>query len=101
MCLSTRGCKVLNEGDVRELIALSALDDIVQDEDSAVVTALEDEDILVLGLLVVQDLVDLEVHGLTRPHAGLLGEPAIWAGKMMLANAYQALKGMSIAMRRN
>lgn len=64
--------------NIRELIALGALDDVVQDQDGAVVAALEDEDILVLGLLVVQDLVDLEVHGLTGPHDGLLGEPAIW-----------------------
>jgi hypothetical protein len=26
---------------------------------------------------VVQDLVDLEGHGLAGPHSGLLGEPAI------------------------
>lgn len=64
---------------VGELIALGALDDVVQDQDGAVVAALEDEDILVLGLLVVQDLVNLEVHGLAGPHAGLLGEPAIWS----------------------
>lgn len=63
---------------VGELIALSALDDIVQDEDGAVVTALEDEHILVLGLLVVDDLVDLQAHSLTGPHAGLLREPAIY-----------------------
>lgn len=63
---------------VRELITLGALDDIVQDEDGAVVTALEDEHILVLGLLVVDDVVDLQAHSLTRPHAGLLGEPAIY-----------------------
>lgn len=91
----------MDQGDVRELIPLSALDDIVQDEDSAVVAALEDEDILVLGLLVVQDLVDLKAHGLTRPHVGPLGEPAIWAGKVMLANACQTLKEITMAMRRN
>lgn len=62
---------------VRELIALSALDNVVQDKNSTVVAALEDEDILVLGLLVVNDLVDLEAHGLTGPHTGLLREPAI------------------------
>lgn len=63
---------------VGELIALGALDDVVQNEDSAVVAALEDQDVLVLGLLVVQDLVNLEAHSLTGPHARLLGEPAIW-----------------------
>jgi hypothetical protein len=63
---------------VGELIALGTLDDVVEDENVAVVAALEDEDILVLGLLVVQDLVNLEAHGLAGPHAGALGEPAIW-----------------------
>lgn len=63
---------------VGELIALGALDNVVQDENGTVVTALEDEDILVLGLLVVNDLVDLKAHGLTGPHAGLLREPAIY-----------------------
>ena len=62
---------------VGELIALSALDNVVQDENGTVVAALEDEDILVLGLLVVDDLVNLEAHGLAGPHAGLLREPAI------------------------
>ena len=62
---------------VGELITLGALDNVVQDKDTAVVGGLEDEDILVLGLLVVQDLLNLEVHGLTGPHAGLLGEPSI------------------------
>lgn len=63
---------------VGELIALGALDGVVQDQNGAVVAGLEDEDVLVLGLLVVQDLVDLEGHGLTGPHPGLLGEPAVW-----------------------
>ena len=49
---------------VRELIALSALDDIVQDQDVAVVGGLEDQDILIQALLVVQHLLDLEGHGL-------------------------------------
>lgn len=63
---------------VGELIALSALDDVVEDENGAVVAALENKHILVLRLLVVNDLVDLEAHGLTGPHAGLLGEPSIY-----------------------
>lgn len=70
---------------IGELIALGALDDVVQDQHGAVVTALEDQDVLVLGLLVVQDLVDLKVHGLARPHVRLLGEPAICRGMGRLA----------------
>lgn len=63
---------------VREFIALSALNDIVQDEDSAVVGALKDEDVLVLRFLVVEDFLDLEGHGLAGPHVRGLGEPAIY-----------------------
>jgi len=62
---------------IGEFVALSALNDIVEDEDSAVVAALEDQDILVFGLFVVQDLVDLEDHSLARPHVGDFSEPAI------------------------
>ena len=50
---------------VGELVPLGALDDVVQDEDGAVVGGLEDEDILVLALLVVQDLLDPQGHSLT------------------------------------
>jgi hypothetical protein len=64
---------------VGELITLGALDDVVQNEDGTVVAGVEDQDVLVLGLLVVQDTVNLEAHGLARPHAGLLGEPAIYS----------------------
>lgn len=63
---------------VGELVALSGLDNVVEDKDHAVVGRLEDEDILVLGLLVVNDLLDLEGHGLTRPHVADLAEPAIY-----------------------
>jgi len=49
---------------VRELIALSALDDVVQNQDTAMIGRLEDQDILVLALLMVQDLLDTEGHGL-------------------------------------
>jgi hypothetical protein len=62
---------------VGELITLGALDDIVEDEDIAIGLGLKDEDILVLGLLVVEDLLDLEGHSLARPHVGDLAEPAI------------------------
>ena len=64
---------------VCELIALSALDDVVQHQDSAVVGRLEDEDVLVLALLVAEDVLDFEGHGLARPHIGDLAEPAIYA----------------------
>ena len=76
-----------NVGDhllIGELVALSALNDIVEDEDSAVVGGLEDENVLVLGLLVVEDLLDLEGHGLARPHVGDLAEPAVCRGCMRL-----------------
>ena len=49
---------------VGELITLGALDDIVEDENDTVVGRLEDEDVLVLALLVVEDLLNLEGHGL-------------------------------------
>lgn len=65
---------------IRELVTLGALNDVVEDKNGAVVAALEDEDVLVFGLLVVEDLVHLEVHGLAGPHLGLLGEPAICIG---------------------
>ena len=37
----------------------------------------EDKDVLVFALLVVEDLVDFEGHGLPGPHVGYLAEPAI------------------------
>lgn len=70
---------------VGELITLGALDDIVEDEDVAMVSGLEDQDILVQALLVVEDLLDLEGHGLAGPHVGDLAEPAICCS-MWLAN---------------
>ena len=62
---------------VCELVALSALDDVVEDEDVSVVGGLEDQDILVLGLLVVENVLNLERHSLSWPHIGDLAEPSI------------------------
>lgn len=49
---------------VGELVALGALNDIIKNEDVAVVGRLEDQDVLELALFVVEDLFDLEGHGL-------------------------------------
>jgi hypothetical protein len=49
---------------VGKLVALSALDDVVEDQNVAIVGGLENEDILVLALLVVQHLLDLQRHRL-------------------------------------
>ena len=62
---------------VREFVALGALDDIVQNKHGAVVGRFEDQDVLVLALLVVENVLDLEGHGLAGPHVGDLAEPAI------------------------
>jgi len=65
---------------VGELVALGALDDVVQDQDVAKVGRLEDENVLVLALLVDEDLLDAEGHGLAGPHLRDLSEPAILDG---------------------
>lgn len=41
------------------------------------ITGFKDEDVLIFGFFVVEDLVDLEGHGLARPHVGDFTEPAI------------------------
>ena len=55
-------------GRLRKFIPLSALDDVVEHEDSAVVAGFEDEDVLVFRFFMVEDLVDSEGHGLAWPH---------------------------------
>lgn len=66
---------------VCKLITLGALNNVVQNQNGAIVGGFEDQDILVLALFVVDDVLDLEGHGLTRPHLGDLAEPAICRGK--------------------
>lgn len=66
---------------VAEFVALGTLDYVVEDQDGAVVCGFEDEDVLVLGFLVVEDLGDLEGHGLAGPHAGDFAEPAVCVGR--------------------
>jgi hypothetical protein len=39
--------------DIRKLVPLSALDDIVKDQDHAMVATFKDQDILILGFLVM------------------------------------------------
>ncbi len=65
---------------VCKLIALGALDDIIEDENDAVVSRLEDQDVLIFGFLVVEDILDFEGHGLAWPHVGDLAEPSICVG---------------------
>jgi hypothetical protein len=72
--------KVGNHLLVGELIALGALDDVVEDENVAEVGGLEDEDVLVLALLMDEDLLNAEGHGMAGPHLRDLSEPAILDG---------------------
>ena len=62
---------------VGEFIALGALDHTVEDEYGAVIGGFKEEDVLVRGFLVVEDVVDAEGHGLAGPHCGDFAEPAI------------------------
>ena len=63
--------------DVRELVALSTLDDDIKNEHVSVRGGLEDEHVLIEGLFDVEDFVDLEGHGLARPLGRDLTEPTI------------------------
>ena len=64
-------------GCAREFIPFGTLDYIVENENGAVVGGFEDQNVLVFGLFVVQDLVYFEGHGLPRPHVGDFTKPAI------------------------
>jgi hypothetical protein len=44
---------------------------------------------LVLGLFVVEDLLDLEGHGLTWPHVGDFAEPAICRENLVSTIAFR------------
>ena len=68
---------------VCELVPLGALDGIIEDQDGTIVGGFEDQDVLVFAFLVVEDILDLECHSLTRPHVGNLVEPAIYKIKLV------------------
>ncbi len=59
---------------VGEFVTLGSLDDTVKDENVAEGGGLEDEDILEKRLLVVEDALNLEAHGLTGPLGVGLGK---------------------------
>ena len=65
-------------GHIRELIALSALDDTVKNQDVSVSLRLEDENVLVQTFFNMQDLPDLQGHRLAGPLRRDLTEPTIW-----------------------
>ena len=60
----------------------SALNGTVENKDISICLGLEDENVLVEGLLDVENVVDLEGHGLARPLRGDLAEPAVYMGTM-------------------
>jgi hypothetical protein len=62
---------------VCKLVSFGALDGIVENEYGAVVGGFEDQDILVFALLVVEDVLDLQSHCLTRPKVIDLAEPSV------------------------
>jgi hypothetical protein len=68
---------------VCELVPLGALDNIVKDQNGAIVSGFEDQDVLVFALFVVEDILDLQGQSLTRPHVGNLAEPAIYKIKFV------------------
>jgi hypothetical protein len=61
----------------RKLVSLGALDDTIEDQDVSVRLTLEHEHVLVLGLLHVEDLVDLQGECLSGPLRVDLAEPAV------------------------
>lgn len=63
---------------VRELIALSALDNAVKNENVPERLRFKDKDILIQAFFDMQDLPDLEGHRLARPLRRDLTEPTIW-----------------------
>jgi hypothetical protein len=63
--------------DIRELVPFSALNDSIEDQYIAEGFGFKDENVLIKRFFDVQDLVDLEGHGLTRPLRGDFTEPTI------------------------
>ena len=52
---------------IRELVALGALDNSIEDKNISICLRLEYQNVLVERLLDVQNFADLQSHGLTRP----------------------------------
>ena len=63
----TLSALVRGSSNVRELVLFSALNNVVKNKDGAMVGRFEDKYVLVLGLFVVDNLVDFERHCLARP----------------------------------
>lgn len=63
--------------DIRELVSFGALDDTIEDQYISIGLGFEDKNVLIKRFFDVQDLIDLEGHGLTRPLRGDFAEPAI------------------------
>jgi hypothetical protein len=53
------------------------LDNTIEDQDIAVGLGFEDENVLIKRFFDMQDLIDLQGHGLTRPLRGDFTEPTI------------------------
>jgi len=65
-------------GDIRELIAFSALDNAVKDQNISICLRIKDKNILVQAFFDMQDLPNLQGHRLAGPLRRDLTEPTIW-----------------------
>lgn len=70
-------CQVSDHLLVRKFIPLCALDYVVKNKHSSVVGGFKYQNILILALLMVKNALDLESHGLARPHIRNFAKPSI------------------------